>query len=240
MAGSSAEFNAAAKALIHDPSEIFGNADAPAWLTLKLLTCTDVDLKKERAVGAKADLALWATWLRLKREVTNRDNVAIDLAIALMPGGQVPSGKTVETSLWPALIDSCARSPCPCRPCSGAASCARAPRPCRPCCPCCGASSCARPAALRRCVPPFLCSCCLPWVARGCVPLVWRGALLSWPVRCGCRGPWASVLLVFGTRVHYSRSSKSKKFFRWPLRGSEKVFKSQDLQGTESYKNSKS
>jgi len=132
LAGSSAEFNAAAKALIHDPSEIFGNADAPAWLTLKLLTCTDVDLKKERAVGAKADLALWATWLRLKREVTNRDNVAIDLAIALMPGGQVPSGKTVETSLWPALIDSCARSPCPCRPCSGAASCARAPRPC-PC-----------------------------------------------------------------------------------------------------------
>ena len=150
MAGSSAELNAAAKALIHDPSEIFGNADAPAWLTLKLLTCTDVDLKKERAVGAKADLALWATWLRLKREVTNRDNVAIDLAIALMPGGQVPSGKTVETSLWPALIDSCARSPCPCRPCSGAASCARAPCPCRPCS---GAASCARALARARAAP---------------------------------------------------------------------------------------
>ena len=28
-----AEFNAAAKALIHGPSEIYGNADAPAWLT---------------------------------------------------------------------------------------------------------------------------------------------------------------------------------------------------------------
>ena len=63
-------------------------------------------MKKPRPLDDRANLALWKAFQTSKREVTNRDNVAVDKAIAKMPSGRVPSGKTVETSFWPEVLST--------------------------------------------------------------------------------------------------------------------------------------
>ena len=99
-------YDLAAKHLVENPHELYGDKTPPAWFKIELFTCMDVDLRKTRPLDDKANLALWKAFQTVKREVTNRDNVTVDKAIAKMPSGRVPSGKTVETSFWPEAVSA--------------------------------------------------------------------------------------------------------------------------------------
>ena len=99
-------YDLAAKHLVENPYELYGDKSPPPWFKIELFTSIDVDLKKPRPPDDRANLALWKAFQTSKREVTNRDNVAVDKAIAKMPSGRVPSGKTVETSFWPEVVST--------------------------------------------------------------------------------------------------------------------------------------
>ena len=92
-------YDLAAKHLVENPYELYGDKSPPPWFKIELFT-------KPRPPDDKANLALWKAFQTSKREVTNRDNVAVDKAIAKMPLGRVPSGKTVETSFWPEVLST--------------------------------------------------------------------------------------------------------------------------------------
>ena len=39
---------------------------------------------------------MWNSWLKIRREVQNRDNKAVERAIKRMPFGRVPSGEDID------------------------------------------------------------------------------------------------------------------------------------------------
>lgn len=83
--------------------------DLPAYVTLDMLLCTDVEFNKPRPATPEANEHLWNKWLEIKRVITNRDNPAIYRVQRIMhaTGDAVGSGKGMEawieapTWSWP-------------------------------------------------------------------------------------------------------------------------------------------
>ena len=63
----------------------------PLYVTEKMLITIDVGEKKLYS-HPKAGESMWKRWLRVRREIRDRDNHAIKKAIARMPGCALPSG----------------------------------------------------------------------------------------------------------------------------------------------------
>ena len=65
--------------------------DLPGYVTENMMLSCDVGEKKFY-IQPKAGVTLWKKWLKLRKEILNRDNHAIKKAIAKMPGCALPSG----------------------------------------------------------------------------------------------------------------------------------------------------
>ena len=76
--------------------EILKMENLPAYVTQGLFAHTDVEQTKRRRNDPKADALMWSSWLKIRREVQNRDNKAVERAIKRMPFGRVPSGEDID------------------------------------------------------------------------------------------------------------------------------------------------
>ena len=80
-------------------SNDIGLAFTPDYVTKQMLMTKDMKNQRPLEVGIDGGKKLWDKWLRIKREVTGSDNIAIKAAITRMPGGALPSGTDLELFL---------------------------------------------------------------------------------------------------------------------------------------------
>jgi len=78
----------------------------PYFVTQALFDHKDVKQTKKYdfSLGSGDMIALWRKYIKMKRDMTNRDNKAVKAAIRKMPGGAVPSGTSIKTAFFPELI----------------------------------------------------------------------------------------------------------------------------------------
>ena len=74
------------------------------YVDIKLFTHVDVNCTKARPDILSANRALWRRYQTLKKNITNRDNKVVSKLMKKFQG-TVPSGKSLESSFFPALVN---------------------------------------------------------------------------------------------------------------------------------------
>jgi hypothetical protein len=74
------------------------------FVDIKLFTHVDVNCTKARPDTFAANRALWRRYQTLKKNITNRDNKVVSKVMKKFQG-TVPSGKSLESSFFPALVN---------------------------------------------------------------------------------------------------------------------------------------
>ena len=81
-------------------SDEIGLPLTPSYVTEQMLVTKDArNLKALDLTGTSGGRKLWDRWLKVKRDITGTDNVAVKAALARMPGGALPSGTDMELFL---------------------------------------------------------------------------------------------------------------------------------------------
>ena len=80
-------------------SDEIGLPLTPTYVTEQMLLTKDKTNLKSLDLSTNGGRKLWDRWLKVKRDITGTDNLAVKAALSKMPGGALPSGTDIELFL---------------------------------------------------------------------------------------------------------------------------------------------
>ena len=80
-------------------SDELGLPLTPTYVTEQMLLTKDKTNLKSLDLSTNGGRKLWDRWLKVKRDITGTENLAVKAALSKMPGGALPSGTDIELFL---------------------------------------------------------------------------------------------------------------------------------------------